>query len=85
MSRQAAEEGSERRRVVQEKEKLVDKLRQFEAELEYNKIESDNKDNKIKRLSDDVNELSNELKILQTENDEEVTFLRSELVSRIKE
>lgn len=83
LSRQAAEEGCERRRVVQEKEKLLDKIKQFEAELEYNKIELVNKDNKIKRLTDDVNEISNELKTLQTENDQEVTFLRTELVSQL--
>lgn len=85
LSRQAAEEGSERRRVVQEKEKLLDKIRQLEAEVEFNKIELVNKDNKIKRLTDDINEISNELKTLQTENDEEVTFLRTELVSRLSE
>lgn len=83
LSRQAAEEGSERRRVVQEKEKLLDKIRQLEAEIEYNNIELGNKENKIQRLTDDINEISNELKTLQTENDEEVTFLRTELVSRL--
>lgn len=69
--------------MVQEKEKLVDKIRQLEAEIEFNKIELVNKENKIKRLTDDVNEISTELKTLQTDNDEEVSFLKTELVSRL--
>lgn len=82
MSRQAAEEGSERRRAVQEKEKLAEKLKQLEAELDYNKFELTNRDNKIKRLTEDVNDLSATLKTVQSDNDEEITFLRTELVSR---
>lgn len=82
MSRQAAEEGSERRRAVQEKEKLLDKTRQLEAELECSRLELTNKNTKIKRLTEDVNELSAELKALRMENEEEITFLRTELVSR---
>ncbi|KAG5883231.1 hypothetical protein JTB14_011423 [Gonioctena quinquepunctata] len=79
LSRQAAEEGSERRRAVQDKERLVEKIKQLEAELDCCKFEMSNKENKIKRLCEDVNELSAELKSLRTENDEEITFLRTEL------
>ncbi|XP_057651374.1 golgin subfamily A member 1 [Diorhabda carinulata] len=79
LSRQAAEEGSERRRAVQEKEKLEEKLKQLEAELECNKFELMNRDIKIKRLSEDVNELSAELKTIHSDNEEEITFLRTEL------
>lgn len=81
LSRQAAEEGSERRRAVQEKEKLSDKVKQLEAELECNQLDLSNKETKIKRLTEDVNELSAELKSLRTEDEEEITFLRTELVS----
>lgn len=81
LSRQAAEEGSERRRAVQEKEKLSDKVKQLEAELECNQLDLSNKETKIKRLTEDVNELSAELKSLRTEGEEEITFLRTELVS----
>lgn len=81
MSRQAAEEGSERRRAVQEKDKLEETVKQLEAELECNKFELLNRETKIKRLMEDVNELSTELKTLHSDNEEEITFLRSELVS----
>ncbi|KAJ8960902.1 hypothetical protein NQ318_020201 [Aromia moschata] len=79
LSRQAAEEGSERRRAVQEKDKLLEKVKQLEAELECNRLDSTNKETKIKRLTDDVNELSAELKSLRSDNEEEITFLRTEL------
>nr|XP_023015103.1 golgin subfamily A member 1 [Leptinotarsa decemlineata] len=79
LSRQAAEEGSERRRAVQERDKLTEKIKQLEAELDCCKFELSNKENKVKRLNEDVNELSAELKSLRTENDEEITFLRTEL------
>lgn len=81
LSRQAAEESSERRRAVQEKDKLVDKVKQLEAELECNRFELGNKEAKIKRLTEDVNEMAAELKAIQTESEEEITFLRTELVS----
>ncbi|CAH1108960.1 unnamed protein product [Psylliodes chrysocephalus] len=79
LSRQAAEEGSERRRAVQEKDKLEETVKQLEAELECNKFELLNRETKIKRLMEDVNELSTELKTLHSDNEEEITFLRSEL------
>ncbi|CAH0557860.1 unnamed protein product [Brassicogethes aeneus] len=79
LSRQAAEESAERRRAVQDKELLNDKIKQLEAELECNKFDLNNKENKIKRLTADINELSFELKSLKTENEEEIAFLRGEL------
>lgn len=81
LSRQAAEEGTERRRAVQEKEKLAEKVRQLEAELECNTLEINNKETKIKRLTMDVEELSKEVNALRSESEEEVAFLRTQLVS----
>ncbi|VEN39077.1 unnamed protein product [Callosobruchus maculatus] len=79
LSRQAAEESNERRRAIQDKDKLLEKLKQLEAELDCSKFELNNKEAKIKRLTEDVNELSAELKSIQNESDEEITFLRTEL------
>lgn len=81
LSRQAAEESAERRRAVQEKDELAEKVKQLEAELECNRFDLNNKENKIKRLTQDINELSFELKSLRNDNDEEIAFLRTELVS----
>ncbi|RZC32920.1 golgin subfamily A member 1 [Asbolus verrucosus] len=85
LSRQAAEEGTERRRAVQEKEKLAEKVRQMEAELECNRLELNNKETKIKRLTTDVEELSVEVKALRSESEEEVTFLRTQLQNALTE
>ncbi|CAG9825421.1 unnamed protein product [Phaedon cochleariae] len=79
LSRQAAEEGSERRRAVEEKEKLIEDIKQLEAELDCCRLELINKETKIKRLSQDVNELSAELKVLKHDGEEEISFLRGEL------
>lgn len=81
LSRQAAEEGAERRRAVQEKEALQERIKQMECELECNRLELNNKDTKIKRLTADVEELSAELKTLKAESEEEITFLREQIVS----
>lgn len=81
LSRQAAEEGAERRRALEDREKLLDKIRQHEAELELTKMELANKETKIRRLTQDVNELSMELKSQQVADEEEIQFLRTELVS----
>lgn len=81
MSRQAAEEGAERRRAVQEKETLAERVAQMEAELECNRLELKNKDTKIKRLTLDLEELSGEIKALRAESEEEVAFLRTQIVS----
>ncbi|KAJ3655166.1 hypothetical protein Zmor_014303 [Zophobas morio] len=85
LSRQAAEEGTERRRAVQEKEKLEEKVRQMEAELECNRLDLNNKETKIKRLTMDVEELSIEIKALRSESEEEVTFLRTQLQDAVTE
>ncbi|KAL3282011.1 hypothetical protein HHI36_005214 [Cryptolaemus montrouzieri] len=82
LSRQAAEEGTERRRAIQEKEVLFEKVQQLEAELEYNKLELNNKNTKILRLTADLEELSADLKKIRAENEEHVAFLRTQLVSR---
>ncbi|XP_045470637.1 golgin subfamily A member 1 isoform X2 [Harmonia axyridis] len=81
LSRQAAEEGTERRRALQEKELLFEKVQQLEAELEYNKLDLNNKNSKILRLNADLEELSAELKRVRAENEEHVSFLRTQLIN----
>lgn len=81
LSRQAAEESAERRRAVQEKDTLQERLRQMECELECNRLELNNKETKINRLTCDVEEMSSEIKALKLESEEEITFLRKQIVS----
>lgn len=81
MGRQAAEEGAERRRAIQEKEILAEKVRQLECELECCKLETNNKDTKIKRLTSEVEEMSTELKKKNSEMEKEIIDLREQIVS----
>lgn len=69
---------------MEEKEKFADRVKQMEAELECDRLELNNKETKIKRLTTEVEELSSELKVLRAEGEEEVTFLRTQLVSHKK-
>ncbi|KAF5306416.1 hypothetical protein FQA39_LY08925 [Lamprigera yunnana] len=79
LSRQAAEESAERRRAVQEKDNFGEKVKQMECELECNRLEINNKEAKIRRLTSEIEELSRELKTLQAESEEEITFLRQKI------
>uniref|UniRef100_A0A1Y1KKE2 Uncharacterized protein n=1 Tax=Photinus pyralis TaxID=7054 RepID=A0A1Y1KKE2_PHOPY len=81
LSRQAAEEGAERRRAVQEKAVFSEKVKQMECELECNRLEINNKEAKIRRLTSEIEEMSKELKSLRAESEEEIAFLREKIVS----
>lgn len=81
LSRQAAEESAERRRAVEEKEALSESIRQMECELECNRLDLNNKESKIKRLTAEIEDLSREVKALRIESEEEVSFLRKQIVS----
>lgn len=81
LSRQAAEESAERRRAVEEREVLSEKVKQMECELECQKMELSNKDSKVNRLIKEIEDLTSEMKSTKSDSDEEVTFLRNQLVS----
>ncbi|GJQ81087.1 hypothetical protein Trydic_g14260 [Trypoxylus dichotomus] len=79
LGRQAAEEGAERRRAIQEKDTLLEKVRQMECEIECYKLEINNKDTKIKRLTTEVEEMSAELKKNKNEMEKEIIDLREQI------
>ncbi|KAK9709586.1 GRIP domain [Popillia japonica] len=79
LGRQAAEEGVERRRAIQEKEMLAEKVKQMECEIECYKLEMNNKDTKIKRLTTEVEEMSVELKKNKNEMEKEIIDLREQI------
>lgn len=81
LSRQAAEEGTERRRAITERDTLKEKIKQLEFEIDKAKDEIETRDAKINRLVTEVDEMSAELKDIRTESDEEITFLRKQIVS----
>ncbi|KAG6446342.1 hypothetical protein O3G_MSEX004334 [Manduca sexta] len=66
LSRQAGEEGSERRRVELEKKELHEKLNDMAIELEKTKQNLINSEAKVVRLNGEVRSLAMEVKTLRS-------------------
>lgn len=81
LSRQAGEEGLERRRVEQEKGKLKQRIKQLEAEIEVNNVVMATKDAKLLRMTEDIDEMATELKELRASVDDEVEEFKRQIVS----
>lgn len=81
LSRQAGEEGLERRRVEQENEVLKHKIKDLEAEIEVNNIVMAKKDSKLLRMAEDIDEMATELKELRANVDDEVEEFKRQIVS----
>lgn len=81
LSRQAGEEGLERRRVEKEKEILQAKIKELENDIEVNSVVMATKDAKLLRMAEDIDEMANELKELRANFDDEVEEFRKEIVS----
>ncbi|XP_051158599.1 golgin subfamily A member 1-like [Leptopilina boulardi] len=79
LSRQAGEEGLERRRVEEEKEKLKKKIKQLEAEIEVNNVVMATKDAKLLRMAEDIDEMATELKELRANVDDEVEEFKQQI------
>ncbi|KAG5679603.1 hypothetical protein PVAND_009163 [Polypedilum vanderplanki] len=79
LSRQVAEETAEKRKIVETKEILLEKNKQLEFELLKATEELKARDNKIKLMNEEIDELNTSLRELQTENEEEIEFLRSKV------
>ena len=82
LSRQVAEETAEKRKAFEVKEKLMEKIKQHELELKKAKDELHERDNKIKQMSEEIDELNSSLREIRLENEEEIEFLRSKVVSK---
>ena len=81
LCRQAGEEGLERRRVEEEKNKLKQKIKQLEAEIEVNNVVMATKDAKLLRMAEDIDEMATELKELRANVDDEVEEFKLQIVS----
>ncbi|XP_039315726.1 golgin subfamily A member 1 isoform X2 [Solenopsis invicta] len=81
LSRQAGEEGLERRRVEQEKERLKHKIKQLETEIEVNNVVLATKDAKLLRMTEDIDEMAMELKELRASVDDEVDEFKRQIES----
>ncbi|XP_043476794.1 golgin subfamily A member 1 [Leptopilina heterotoma] len=85
LSRQAGEEGLERRRVEEEKEKLKQKIKQLESEIEVNNVVMATKDAKLLRMAEDIDEMATELKELRANVDDEVEEFKQQIEASSKE
>lgn len=81
LSRQAGEEGVERRRVEQENEILKQTIKNLEAEIEVNSMVMTTKDAKLLRMAEDIDEMAMELKELRANVDDEVEEFKRQIVS----
>lgn len=81
LSRQAGEEGLERRRVEEEKAQLKERIKQLENEIEVNSVVMATKDAKLLRMAEDIDEMATELKELRASVDDEVEEFSRQLVS----
>jgi golgin subfamily A protein 1 len=81
LCRQAAEEGTERRRTEQERDALMERTKALEAIVEKGKFTAKEKDERIDKLKDERDALIDELKDVKTKRDQEVANLQQEIVS----
>ncbi|XP_076230906.1 uncharacterized protein LOC143177033 isoform X1 [Calliopsis andreniformis] len=85
LSRQAGEEGLERRRVEEENEKLRQRIKQLESEIEVNNVVMATKDAKLLRMAEDIDEMATELNELRASVDDEVEEFKRQIESSSKE
>ncbi|OXU23753.1 hypothetical protein TSAR_013185 [Trichomalopsis sarcophagae] len=85
LSRQAGEEGLERRRVEEEKEALRQRIKELEAEIEVNNVVMATKDAKLLRMAEDIDEMATELKELRANVDDEVEEFKRQIELSEKE
>ncbi|XP_043275855.1 golgin subfamily A member 1 isoform X2 [Venturia canescens] len=85
LSRQAGEEGLERRRVEEEKNELEKRIKKLEADIEVNNVVMATKDAKLLRMAEDIDEMATELKELRASVDDEVEEFKRQIELSSKE
>jgi len=81
LCRQAAEEGTERRRTEQERDALMERTKALECIVDKGKSIAKEKDDRIERLKEERDALIEELKDVKIKRDQEVGSLQQEIVS----
>ncbi|XP_055634707.1 golgin subfamily A member 1 [Toxorhynchites rutilus septentrionalis] len=79
LSRQVAEETTEKRKILKLKDDLIEKGKHLEFELEKFRNEVTQRDNKIKLMGEEIDELNSALRDAREQREEEVTFLNTKL------
>jgi len=81
LCRQAAEEGTERRRTEQERDALMERIKALECIVDKGKSIAKEKDDRIERVKEERDALIEELKDVKIKRDQEVGSLQQEIVS----
>ncbi|XP_058455236.1 golgin subfamily A member 1 [Malaya genurostris] len=79
LSRQVAEETTEKHKALKLKDDLIEKAKHLEFELEKTRDEVIQRDNKIKLMNEEIEELNSALRDAREQHEEEVTFMNSKL------
>ncbi|XP_053657847.1 golgin subfamily A member 1 [Anopheles marshallii] len=79
LSRQVAEETTEKHNALKVKDELIEKLKQLEFEFEKLRSEVTQRDNKIKLMNEEIDELHSALREAREQHEEEVTFMSSKV------
>ncbi|XP_050069074.1 golgin subfamily A member 1 isoform X2 [Anopheles maculipalpis] len=79
LSRQVAEETTEKHNALKVKDELIEKLKQLEFEFEKLRSEITQRDNKIKLMNEEIDELHSALREAREQHEEEVTFMSSKV------
>uniref|UniRef100_A0A182VYN3 GRIP domain-containing protein n=1 Tax=Anopheles minimus TaxID=112268 RepID=A0A182VYN3_9DIPT len=79
LSRQVAEETTEKHKALKVKDELMEKLKQLEFEFEKLRSEVTQRDNKIKLMNEEIDELHSALREAREQHEEEVTFMSSKV------
>ncbi|KAJ6645576.1 Golgin subfamily A member 1 [Pseudolycoriella hygida] len=77
LSRQVAAEATEKRKAITTQDAHIEKVKELEFQLETFQSEISQRDNKIKLLEEEIDDLSSTLRDIRIENGEEITFMRS--------
>uniref|UniRef100_A0A2M4ALA6 Putative golgin subfamily protein a member 1 n=1 Tax=Anopheles triannulatus TaxID=58253 RepID=A0A2M4ALA6_9DIPT len=77
LSRQVAEETTEKHKALKQKDELIERLKQLEFEHEKLQSEVTQRDNKIKLMNEEIDELHSAIREAREQHEEEVTFMSS--------
>ncbi|XP_039439644.1 golgin subfamily A member 1 [Culex pipiens pallens] len=79
LSHQVAEETKEKYQALRLRDELAERSKQLDFELEKSRNEVTQRDNKIKLMGEEIDELNSALREAREQHEEEVTFMNSKL------
>ncbi|XP_055316783.1 golgin subfamily A member 1 [Sitodiplosis mosellana] len=79
LSRQVAAETTEKRKALTAHDQLAEKCKQLAFQLEKSYVDIEQRDQKIKLMSEEIDDLSSTYQDFKDQNEEEVTFLRNKV------